>query len=47
VDANEPTLTVLGAALGAQPWCDRHGDFFSIVAEKKKRETKADDSLPF
>jgi hypothetical protein len=47
VDANEPTLTVLGARLGAQPWCQRHGDFYPIVAEKKKRKAKDTDILPF
>lgn len=37
VPASEITLTVLGDGLGAQPYCDRCGDFFPIKRTKKKK----------
>jgi hypothetical protein len=37
VPASEITLTILGDGLGAQPFCDRCGDFQPIKKTKKKK----------
>lgn len=42
VPADEITLTVLGDGLGAQPYCDRCGDFRSAKKKKKTRKIQAD-----
>lgn len=45
VEASEITLTVLGDRLGAQPWCDRCGDFQPIKKTRKKKVTYPGDPL--
>jgi hypothetical protein len=48
VDGNEPTFTLLGSKLAAQPWCDRCGDFKAVkVTRKKVKKVDDSDKLPF
>jgi hypothetical protein len=48
VPLSEITLTVLGDGLGAQPFCERHGDFFPVKpVRRRKPVSRETDSLPF
>jgi hypothetical protein len=45
VPASEITLTILGDGLGAQPFCDRCGDFRPIKKTKKKKTAATGEPL--
>lgn len=46
VPLSEITLTILGDGLGAQPFCERHGDFFPAKPARKKKSKQSEDDEP-